>query len=92
MRRQDGVQISLTIYTAFHPVSAEVRRSGLEAAKRVTIGDNVWLGGGCIICPGVTIGDNSVIGAGGVVVRDIPANCVAVGNPCRIVKKAVEHE
>ena len=80
------------IYTAFHPVNAEVRRSGLEAAKPVIIGHNVWLGGGGIICPGVTIGDNSVIGAGSVVVRDVPANCVAVGNPCRIVREVVEHE
>ena len=80
------------IYTAFHPVNAEVRRSGLEAAKPVIIGHNVWLGGSSIICPGVTIGDNSVIGAGSVVVRDIPANCVAVGNPCRIVRETVEHE
>src|SRR5215831_3930927 len=58
------------IYTAYHPVDAEVRRSGLEAAKPVVIGHNVWLGGRCIICPGVTIGDNSVIGAGSVVVHD----------------------
>lgn len=78
------------IYTAFHPIDAEVRRSGLEAAKPVVIGHNVWLGGSSIICPGVTIGDNTVIGAGSVVVRDVPANCVAVGNPCRIVRKKVD--
>lgn len=80
------------IYTAFHPVNAVVRRSGLEAAKPVIIGHNVWLGGSCVICPGVTIGDNSVIGAGSVVVRDVPANHVAVGNPCRILREIVEHE
>jgi maltose O-acetyltransferase len=80
------------IYTAFHPINAEVRRSGLEAARPVTIGHNVWLGGSCIICPGVTIGDKTVIGAGSVVVRDVPANCVAVGNPCRIVREIVERE
>ncbi len=77
------------IYTAFHPLDPELRRSGLEAAKPVSIGNNVWLGGGCIVCPGVTIGDNSVIGAGSVVVRDVPANCVAVGNPCRVVREIV---
>jgi maltose O-acetyltransferase len=79
------------IYTAFHPVDAGVRRQGLEAAKPVTIGHNVWLGGSCIICPGVTIGDNTVIGAGSVVVRDVPANRVAVGNPCRVVRNTVDH-
>ena len=64
-----------------------MRRSGLEGAKPVTIGHNVWLGGPCIICPGVAIGDNSVVGAGSVVVRDVPANQVAAGNPCRVIKK-----
>jgi maltose O-acetyltransferase len=85
----DDAQVgpSVHIYTAFHPVDAETRRSGLEAAKPVNIGRNVWLGGHCVICPGVTIGDNSVIGAGSVVVRDIPPNRVAVGNPCRIIKQ-----
>lgn len=78
------------IYTAFHPVDAEIRRSGLEGAKPVSIGHNVWLGGHCVICPGVRIGDNSVIGAGSVVARDIPANRVAVGNPCRIIKEVGE--
>jgi maltose O-acetyltransferase len=85
----DDAQIGpgVHIYTALHPVDAETRRSGMEAAKPVTIGHNVWLGGRSVICPGVTIGDNSVIGAGSVVVRDIPANRVAVGNPCRIIRK-----
>ena len=62
------------------------RRDKLEAAKPITIGDNVWLGGGAIILPGVTIGENSVVGAGTVVTKDIPANCVAVGNPARVIK------
>ena len=88
----DDAQIGpgVHIYTAYHPVDAETRRSGLEAAKPVSIGHNVWLGGHCIICPGVTIGDNSVIGAGSVVVEDIPSNRVAVGNPCRIIKQVGE--
>jgi maltose O-acetyltransferase len=88
----DDAQIGpgVHIYTALHPVDPETRRSGLEAAKPVTIGNNVWLGGCSVICPGVTIGDNSVIGAGSVVVRDIPANCVAVGNPCRPIRNIGE--
>jgi maltose O-acetyltransferase len=84
----DDAQIGpgVHIYTALHPLEPETRRSGLEMAKPVTIGNNVWLGGKCVICPGVRIGDNSVIGAGSVVVKDIPANCVAVGNPCRVIR------
>lgn len=77
-----GVQI----YTAHHPLDPEQRRSGLELASPVAIGNNVWLGGGAIVCPGVTIGDDSVIGAGSVVTHDIPASVLAVGNPCRVVK------
>jgi maltose O-acetyltransferase len=85
----DDAQIgpSVHIYTALHPVDPEIRRSGLEAARPVNIGHNVWLGGHCVICPGVTIGNNSVIGAGSVVVRDIPAYRVAVGNPCRVIRE-----
>ncbi len=60
---------------------------GVEFGTPITIGDNVWLGGGVIVCPGVSVGANSVIGAGSVVTKDIPADVVAVGNPCRIVKK-----
>ncbi|MFF2331766.1 MULTISPECIES: sugar O-acetyltransferase [unclassified Streptomyces] len=74
------------LLTPTHPVEPQPRRDKLEAAKPITIGDNVWLGGGAIVCPGVTIGDNSVVGAGAVVTRDIPANSVAVGNPARVVK------
>jgi maltose O-acetyltransferase len=74
------------IYTAYHPIDPKTRNSGLELAAPVVIGDNVWIGGGAIINPGVTIGDNTTIGAGSIVVKDIPANVVAVGNPCRVIK------
>lgn len=77
---------AVQVYTATHPMNAEERRSGLEFAKPVNIGSDVWLGGGAIVCPGVTIGDGSVIGAGSVVVRDVPAGVFAAGNPCRVVR------
>lgn len=77
---------AVQIYTATHPLSAEKRREGLESARPITIGSDVWVGGGSIICPGVTIGDRSVIGAGSVVTRDIPADTVAAGNPCRVLR------
>lgn len=77
---------NVQLLTPTHPVEPGPRRDKLEAALPITIGDNVWLGGGAIICPGVTIGDNSVIGAGAVVTKDIPANVVAVGNPARPVR------
>ena len=76
------------IYTAAHPIVAEQRNiHGFEFAAPVTIGNNVWIGGGVQICPGVTIGDNTVIGAGSVVTKDIPANVVAAGNPCRVLRE-----
>lgn len=75
------------IYTAYHPVLAAERIKGPELAAPITIGDNVWIGGGAIICPGVTIGNNTTIGAGSVVTRDVPANVFAAGNPCRVVKE-----
>lgn len=74
------------IYAAYHPVPAEERIKGPELAAPVTIGDNVWIGGGSIICAGVTIGANTTIGAGSVVVKDIPAGVVAAGNPCRVIR------
>ncbi|CAL9519002.1 sugar O-acetyltransferase [Streptomyces werraensis] len=77
---------NVQLLTPTHPVEPQPRRDKLEAARPITIGDNVWIGGGAIVCPGVTIGDNSVIGAGAVVTRDIPANVVAVGNPARPVR------
>lgn len=72
---------NVQLLTPTHPVEPQPRRDKLEAALPITIGDNVWLGGGVIVCPGVTIGDNSVIGAGAVVTRDVPPDVVAVGNP-----------
>ncbi len=78
---------NVQLLTPTHPIDPVSRRDKLEAAKPITIGDNVWFGGGAIVCPGVTIGDNSVIGAGAVVTKDIPANCVAVGNPARVIRE-----
>lgn len=78
---------NVQLYTAYHPVIASERIKGPEYAAPITIGNNVWLGGGVIVCPGVTIGDNTTIGAGSVVTKDIPANVVAVGNPCKVIRK-----
>ena len=75
------------IYAAGHPIDAKMRATGLEFGKPVHIGNDVWIGGNVVILPGVCIGDNVVIGAGSVVVKDIPSNCVAVGNPCKVVKE-----
>lgn len=77
---------AVQIYTATHPIDAAERRAGLEFAKPVVIGDDVWVGGGAVICPGVTIGDRSIIGAGSVVTKDIPADVIAAGNPCRVIR------
>jgi len=74
-------------YTAGHPLDAETRNKGIEYAKPIEIGNNVWIGGNVVVLPGVKIGDNTVIGAGSVVNKDIPANVVAVGNPCRVIKE-----
>lgn len=77
---------NVQLLTPTHPIEPGPRRDKLEAALPITIGDNVWLGGGVIVCPGVSIGDDSVIGAGSVVTRDIPAGVVAVGNPARVLR------
>ncbi|KQO81659.1 maltose acetyltransferase [Frigoribacterium sp. Leaf263] len=84
----DDCQIgpNVQLLTPTHPVEPQPRRDKLEAARPITIGDNVWLGGGVIVCPGVSIGDDSVIGAGSVVTRDIPSGVVAVGNPARVIR------
>ncbi len=75
-----------SFYTAGHPLDPVERNKGLEYAKPIKVGNNVWIGGNVTVVPGVTIGDNCVIGAGSVVVKDIPSNTLAVGNPCRPVK------
>ena len=73
--------------TAGHPLDVELRNKGLEYARPITVGNNVWIGAGVTVLPGVTIGDNVTIGAGSLVNRDIPAGCVAVGVPCRVIRK-----
>jgi len=78
---------NVSLYTAGHPLDRETRKSGLEYAQPITIGNDVWLGGNVIVLPGVTIGDGAVIGAGSVVTKDIPANSLAVGNPCRVIRE-----
>lgn len=85
----DNVLIApkVQFYTINHPLGHLDRRTGLEIAKPITVEDDCWIGGGCVICPGVTIGARSVIGAGSVVSRDIPPDSVAVGNPARVVRK-----
>lgn len=80
---------NVQLLTPTHPIEPQPRRDKLEAAQPITLGDNVWLGGGVIVCPGVSIGENSVIGAGSVVTRDIPANVVAVGNPARVITENI---
>jgi maltose O-acetyltransferase len=88
VRIGDNVLIgpSVQICAAYHPVEPELRLTGRELASPIAIGNNVWIGSGVIICPGVTVGDNTTLGAGSVVVSDIPADVIAVGNPCRVVR------
>lgn len=83
---------NVSIYTAGHPIHPNSRNSGYEYGIPVTIGDNVWIGGNTVICPGVTIGDNVVIGAGSVVTRDIPSWRIAVGNPCKVIRTITEKD
>lgn len=78
---------NIQLLTPIHPLEAEPRRAGWEAAEPIVVGDNVWVGGGAIIAGGVTIGDDSVIGAGAVVTRDIPANSLAVGSPAKVIRQ-----
>ncbi len=78
---------NVSLYTPCHPTTPKERNTGVQWAKPIKIGNSVWIGGSVTILPGVTIGDNCTIGAGSVVTKDIPANSIAVGNPCRVVKK-----
>lgn len=80
------------LYTAGHPLHYEPRNKGIEYAFPITIGDNVWIGGGVIVNPGITIGSNVVIGSGSVVTKDIPSNVVAAGNPCRVIKAITDDD
>lgn len=77
-------------HTAGHPIDFELRNQGLEYAYPITVGSNVWIGAGVQVMPGVTIGDNVVIGGGSIVVKDIPSNSVAVGNPCKVIRTITE--
>ncbi|WP_373974792.1 sugar O-acetyltransferase [Vibrio vulnificus] len=83
---------NVTIATAGHPIDPELRRKVAQFNIPVHIKDNVWIGANSVVLPGVTIGENSVIGAGSVVMKDIPANVVAVGNPCRVLRPIGEHD
>ena len=81
---------NVAIYTAGHPIHPATRNSLYEYGKPVTIGDNVWIGGNTVICPGVQVGNNVVIGAGSVVTKDLPDWCIAAGNPCRVIRKITD--
>jgi maltose O-acetyltransferase len=80
------------LLTATHPVDPETRRAGWESGAPITLGDNVWLGGGAIVCPGVAVGDDTVVGAGAVVTRDLPAGVVAFGNPAKVHREITERD
>lgn len=83
---------NVTVATANHPIDIGLRKKAYQYNRDIHIGNNVWIGAGVIIVPGITIGDNSVIGAGSVVVKDIPANVVAVGNPCHVIREISKHD
>lgn len=83
---------NVTLATAGHPINPELREKAYQFNRSVKIGKNCWIGAGAVILPGVTIGDNTVIGAGSVVTKDIPANVVAVGNPCRVLRDISDHD
>lgn len=83
---------NVALYTASHPLDKEIRISGLELGYPITIGDNVWLGGNVVVNPGVTIGNNTVIGSGSVVVKDIPSDVLAAGNPAKVIRKLTEED
>lgn len=82
----------VALYAVGHPIDPVVRSTGYDYPVSITIGNHVWIGGSTVVCPGVTIGDNTVIGAGSVVTKDIPANVVAAGNPCRVIRPITEED
>lgn len=90
----DGVMFApnVIVASASHPVESSLRKRALQFNLPVKIGNNVWIGAGAVILPGITVGDNSVIGAGSVVTKDIPPNCLAVGNPCKVLREIGEHD
>ena len=92
IRIGDNCQMApnVAIYTAGHPIYPTTRNTGYEYGKEVTIGDNCWIGGNTVICPGVHIGDNVVIGAGSVVTKNIPDWSIAAGNPCKVIRRITE--
>ena len=83
---------NVTIAVTGHPIDPTLRAQVYMYAFPVTIGDNVWIGSGAVVCPGVTIGENTVIGAGSIVMKDIPANVVAAGNPCKVLREINEQD
>lgn len=83
---------NVSIFTVGHPIHSEPRNAGFEYAFPITIGNNVWIGGGVIVNPGITIGDNVVIGSGSVVTKNIPSNCIAVGNPCKLIREITDED
>lgn len=89
IRLGDNVLIgpNVQLLTPTHSLDPERRRAGWEGGEPITVGDNVWIGGGAIICPGVSIGANSIVGAGAIVTKDVPANVVVAGNPARVIKQ-----
>ncbi len=82
----------VSLYTAGHPIHPQSRKSYYEYGIPITIGDRVWIGGSCVILPGISIGSDTVIGAGSVVTKDIPAGVIAAGNPCRVIRKITEED
>jgi acetyltransferase-like isoleucine patch superfamily enzyme len=83
---------NVSLFTAGHPIHFEARNEMIEYAFPISIGNNVWVGGGVIVNPGITIGNNVVIGSGSVVTKDIPSNCIAVGNPCKVIKQITDED
>ena len=90
----DNVMLApnVSIFTAGHPIDAEMRNKEWEYAIPVKIGNNVWIGGNTVINPGISIGDNTVIGSGSVLTKDIPSNVIAAGNPCKVIRKITEED